>query len=287
MGPTSQRTEKPIAAAALASECHGEGVPVVAIHGLGPDRQLMVGCLEPIFTTRKGYRRLYLDLPGMGESAPASGLGGSDEVLAALLAFIDDHLGSDPFLLIGESYGGYLARGVLQNRSPQVLGLALICPIGRTVINKDRNVPEHRVLVAEPALLERIGDTGEFHDNAVVQTFETWRRTQDEVVVGMNRANQSAVDRIRERYELTETPDGQSKFDCPALIVAGRQDAVTGYADTYPLLENFTRASFAVLDRAGHNLQIEQPDLFEVLINEWLDRVEEREGAELHGAPAG
>jgi pimeloyl-ACP methyl ester carboxylesterase len=42
------------------------------------------------------------------------------------------------------------------------------------------------------------------------------------------------------------------------------------------LLENFPRATFAVLDRAGHNLQIEQQLLFNSLINEWLDRVEEK-----------
>ena len=32
---------------------------------------------------------------------------------------------------------------------------------------------------------------------------------------------------------------------------------------------------FAVLDRAGHLLQYEQRDLFDALVNEWLDRVEE------------
>lgn len=268
--------------AALAYESRGEGVPVVAIHGLGPDRRLMVGCLEPVFEVREGYRRFYPDLPGMGESAPASGPGGSDEVLESVLGFIDDHLGLDPFLLIGESYGGYIARGVLRNRPSQVLGLALICPIGQAVLNEDRTVPGHKVLVAEPELLDRIGKTGDFQDNAVVQTFETWRRTQDEVVVGMDRADQAAVSRIRERYELTVNPDDGSAYDGPALIVAGRQDAVTGYTDTYPLLEKFTRASFAVLDRAGHNLQIEQPDLFAALIREWLDRVEEHEDAQMH-----
>ncbi|WP_177184527.1 alpha/beta fold hydrolase [Psychrobacillus sp. OK032] len=29
------------------------------------------------------------------------------------------------------------------------------------------------------------------------------------------------------------------------------------------------------MDKAGHNLQIEQPQLFNTLVNEWLDRMEE------------
>jgi hypothetical protein len=41
------------------------------------------------------------------------------------------------------------------------------------------------------------------------------------------------------------------------------------------LLDNYPRASFAVLDRAGHALAVEQKPLFRALVNEWLDRVEE------------
>ena len=45
--------------------------------------------------------------------------------------------------------------------------------------------------------------------------------------------------------------------------------------DSWDILENYSRATFAVLDRAGHRLQIEQEELFNALVNEWLDRVEE------------
>jgi pimeloyl-ACP methyl ester carboxylesterase len=55
--------------------------------------------------------------------------------------------------------------------------------------------------------------------------------------------------------------------------VLGRQDDHVGYRDQWDLLEHYPRASFAVLDRAGHNLQQEQPVLFEALVEEWLDRV--------------
>ena len=37
---------------------------------------------------------------------------------------------ASPKYLIGESYGGYLARALVRERPDQVLGLALICPIG-------------------------------------------------------------------------------------------------------------------------------------------------------------
>ena len=33
--------------------------------------------------------------------------------------------------------------------------------------------------------------------------------------------------------------------------------------------------TYAVLDKAGHDLEIEQEKAFNILVNEWLDRVEE------------
>jgi len=65
----------------------------------------------------------------------------------------------------------------------------------------------------------------------------------------------------------------------PTLIVTGRQDSVIGYRDAWGILENYPRGTFAVLDRCGHFMGIEQADLFHALAGEWLDRVEEYVGA--------
>lgn len=37
--------------------------------------------------------------------------------------------------------------------------------------------------------------------------------------------------------------------------------------------EGYPRCTFAVLDMAGHAMQIEQDRLFGALVHEWLDRV--------------
>jgi pimeloyl-ACP methyl ester carboxylesterase len=59
------------------------------------------------------------------------------------------------------------------------------------------------------------------------------------------------------------------------LFLTGRFDHWCGYRDAYQILDNYPRATFAVLDRAGHGLTIEQNILFRALVSEWLDRVEE------------
>lgn len=248
-----------------------DGIPVLAIHGWTPDHRLMTGCCEPVFRARSGaYRRLYPDLPGMGRS-PATGVASSDDILACLEGYLDRHVGDAPFLVVGESYGGYLARALAARRAAQVRGLALICPVGGAVEHADRTVPEHRVLVREVD----VDPASDFAQVAVVQTPETFARTQREIVVGLDLADGDALARIRRHWVLGESPEAGPAYERPALFVTGRQDSSTGYIDSWALLEHYPRATFAVLDTAGHNAHIERPELFETLLHDWLDRVEQ------------
>ena len=68
-------------------------------------------------------------------------------------------------------------------------------------------------------------------------------------------------------------------------MVTGRQDSTVGYAAAWDLLERYPRATFAVLDRAGHALPHEQPELLRALVAEWLDRV--HESSERHWSSIG
>src|SRR6185312_4678968 len=73
-------------------------------------------------------------------------------------------------------------------------------------------------------------------------------------------------------FAVDELPE---PFPAPTLILTGRQDSMVGYRDAWGLLENYPRATFVTLDRAGHALAEEQATLFRALVGEWLDRVEE------------
>jgi pimeloyl-ACP methyl ester carboxylesterase len=255
----------------------GTGTPVLALHGWTPDHRLMLGCLEPLFTRCPGYRRLYPDLPGMGKSAAPPSIASSDDMLAAVRGFIESTIGDEPFLLVGESYGGYLARGLTRALGPQVLGLALVCPIGARLEHAERNVPPRQVLRPDPALIESLDPllAAEFTEIAVVETEETLRRFKEEILGGLEVADPDAMARVRLRWELSSAPEGGEPYTRPTLILTGLQDDVVGYVDQWALMPHYPRATFAVLDVAGHNLQFEQPALFEALVDEWLNRVRE------------
>jgi pimeloyl-ACP methyl ester carboxylesterase len=156
-----------------------------------------------------------------------------------------------------------------------VLGLALICPIGTAVEHAERTVPEHQVLRPDPELLDSLDDrlAEEFAEGSVVQTPEILRRFRAEIMSGLDIRDRDAMARIRQRWQFDTTPESGTPYQRPTLILAGRQDSSVGYLDQFALLPHYPRASFAVLDVAGHNLQIEQPGLFDTLVLDWLDRV--------------
>jgi len=243
---------------------HGGGVPLVALHGAGVDHREIEAAVEAI-VPGTGFRRIYPDLPGMGRST-ADGLTCNDDVVTLLGDFIDQ-LGAGPVLLLGHSYGGYLARGVAARRPDGVLGLALVCPVAEG----SGNVPGHNVVrqgadaYDELEFALRAG----FEEYFVVRTRVTARRYRDIVVPGTTLVDEAALQRIFAGWTVEV---GSSAYSAPTLVVAGRRDSVVGYADAAALLDGYPHATLAVIEDAGHAAIHERPDLLAALIGDWLDR---------------
>ena len=109
----------------------------------------------------------------------------------------------------------------------------------------------------------------------VVLTRPVWRKIKRDVLPGIGASDQAFLDRLwNTGYALSNEQElGRTAYGKPVLILVGRQDCVVGYEDAWDLVSRYPRATYAVLDRAGHNLQIEQPDVFEALTAEWLERI--------------
>jgi pimeloyl-ACP methyl ester carboxylesterase len=116
----------------------------------------------------------------------------------------------------------------------------------------------------------------DFQEFAVVQCQELVDVLLADQLPGMQIADNEFLDRLWEDWALSFDVDAlQEPFPGPTLVLTGRQDSWCGYEDTWTILEHYPRATFAILDRAGHALQYEQRGLFNALVNDWLDRVEE------------
>lgn len=244
---------------------HGAGRPVLVLHGAGVDHRESEACFEPAFEGTTGHRRIYPDLPGMGRTAAPEALRSANDVLDTLLGFAREVAGDAAYLLVGHSAGAYYAQAMAETQPARVAGLALVCPLLADV----RDVPEHRVAVGSG----EIGDD-EFRGYFVVQTPEMLERYERYVAPAARPADQAAMERIGEWWELA-SGDRQA-YPGPTLVVAGRLDSTVGYVAAADLLGHFPRATLAVIDEAGHALPHEQPDLLRALVTEWLGRVARR-----------
>lgn len=247
----------------------GEGVPVIFLHGWGMDKQLMSGCFEAVFEEVSGFRRIYIDLPGMGASK-AGDIINSDGMLEAILAFSKDII-AEPCIVAGESYGGLLARGFIKAAPELTLGLILLCPCV---------IPGCRQGRVEPlTVMERDEEFLKTLSKAQYDSFTFMNVILTKPVYELYmRDIQPAIDN-QDRHFLDEVLDGAFSYDVdntdkpfsqPCLIITGKQDTEVGYKDQFDLMRNFTNSTYLAVNRAGHNLQIEQPGIFKDTVKNWL-----------------
>src|SRR5512141_2963918 len=114
---------------AIHYELFGEGLPILMLHGWSLSHRHMLTTMEPLFAGRKGWARIYPDLPGHGRTPGNAWITDQDKMLEIVLAFIDEIITGQRFVVAGASAGAYLARGVAYRKSSFVDGLLLTVPL--------------------------------------------------------------------------------------------------------------------------------------------------------------
>lgn len=243
---------------------HGEGPPLVALHGVGVDHRELEAALEPTLAD-SGCRRIYPDLPAMGHST-ATGLASNNDVVALLGEFIE-RTAQAPALLLGHSYGAYLARGVAAQRPDLVAGLALVCPLAE----QTGQVAPAEVVVQDDAAYDELEpeQRATFDEYFVIRTPEMARRFRDYAAPGMALVDYTALTEIFTGWAIDM---GRHTFSRPALIAAGIHDTTVGFDDAVHLLDPYPRATLAVVDGAGHALLHERPRVIAGLLDDWIER---------------
>ena len=250
----------------------GTGRPILVLGGWGYSGHLTMVANEPVYGDRTGWRRLYPELPGHGKTPMPDWLQSPDDLLDVLLEFMEAVAPGERFVVTGASFGAHVALGLLHHRFNQVDGVMLDIPgLGRL----PNDPPAKQVVSRDPDFAASLQPGEEWMGHVLV--------VQSRVLVESMRAlmkywappDPEFTPRLQGKsfsFDATVLPE---PFPAPTLFVMGRQDHVAGYKDAWSILDSFPRGTFAVLDRAGHLLDLEQPVLQKALVNEWLDRVEE------------
>ncbi|MCL2619484.1 MAG: alpha/beta hydrolase [Defluviitaleaceae bacterium] len=264
---------------AIYYEEHGQGKPVLCLHGFTEDHRSMKGCLEPVFAGVNGYRRIYLDMPGMGKTPAADWIKNADDMLDVLKQFIQGVIGDEGFLLVGTSYGGYMSLGLAVDGKTNIDGIFMYGPC--VVSDSDeRKLPdvEDDDLFVEDGLEDEFEDDEDFEDflnEAVQATREVWERYKAEILPAYKIANSEFCKNYRKNgYALsTEAKFGDLELNKPVTVMAGKQDEGVGYEDAWDKLNHLPKLTYVALNGTGHFMHLENPAAFNFHLQDWLTKI--------------
>ncbi|HXH36755.1 MAG TPA: alpha/beta hydrolase [Plantibacter sp.] len=228
--------------------------------------------LEPVFDRYPGFRRIYIDLPGHGDSPRLPGPTSALTLTEAVIGWIADVMGDEPFAVVGQSFGGQIARAVTARFGPQVLGSALFVPVVRW--GEARTLPSETIVERNDVFLASLSpvDQDLFAFVATRLDQPGWERFAQYLLPGWRVHDQNAAAELESNFLLPSWPEQEdAPHRGPHLLVTGRQDALVGWQDQLDLLQYYPHMTAAVIDGAGHNPQIETPDIVRDLVGRWLD----------------
>ncbi|MFC7373490.1 alpha/beta fold hydrolase [Fictibacillus iocasae] len=250
-------------------EIEGSGHPVVFLHSMGTDHRSMKSWMEPVLDESSGVQRIYVDIPAHGRSNCHS-VRSTQDIVNLFVRFVDEVIPDGRFSLAGHSFGGYLAQGVFSARVERAAGICLIAPVLHL---RERTLPEKVVKIKDEACLREVdADIRQaFETLMVYQTRENLETFFNEVQPGRALLDRSfiASNWREDGYFLREDPLGDGVYEHPALFIAGKLDAITGFEDCSFLTNKFSNSTFAVLEDAGHLMTIEKRAEVQSLVKDW------------------
>lgn len=254
----------------------GQGTPLLAIHGWSADHRYMAADIEPNFSPSSSWRRIYFDLPGHGTTIAPDWLKTQSQMIEIVVELIEQVVGQERFAVIGNSYGGYLGLALVRTMPKRLLGAALVVPDLPDETNL-REVPEKLTLRSDPSLFHDLEPDEEWIPSGLVEhskyALDQIRLTD---MPAYRVADYEFLARLNEQYVLPpELRVATDTFERPSLIALGRQDSTVGFMRQVGLMGEFPRATFAVVDLAGHYLgRVERPRVYNALIADWIERLE-------------
>lgn len=232
----------------------GEGEPVVLLHGLMGEMDHWERTLEALAGT---CRAIALELP-IFEPAHADV---SVEALAEYVRGFMDALEISRAVVGGNSLGGHLALTLALTHSERVSGLILTGSSGLFERSFTRGVPHAPTTEYVRAKMEEI-----FYDPGLVTP--EWVESVRRIVTTRRLALRVLhVARSAKRHNVE---DRLGEIRVPTLAVWGKDDRITPLEVAERFRASIPDTELAVIANCGHAPMLEQPDIFNALVGDWL-----------------
>lgn len=235
--------------------------PVVFLHGLGGDRRMWLFQVPAFSGT---YPTVLVDLRGHGLSSAAS----EDFAIADMardVIRLTRHLGIERAHFVGLSMGAVVAQQVAFD-FPLVVGSLVLADTFGTLPEPAREMAGAALARMEQQTMAEIAReriTAAFSDEVELAMREYFI----EQVAKNNRANYLRAARATFHFDAG---DRLRSLRCPTLVVVGREDRVTPLPLAEALAGSIAGAKLAVVERAGHISNVENPAGFNEAVLEFL-----------------
>ncbi|QTQ07645.1 alpha/beta fold hydrolase [Macrococcoides canis] len=238
----------------------GEGQAVYFIHGNAIDLESNYLFYEPLFED-KPFRRIYIDLPGMGESEANNSIESTNDILDIVLKFIETLTGDAPLILVGHSFGGYMCLGIMDRLKARVLAGFITCPVVEGQMKFRKVEPLNQQIDEDFEVKDNKSYYDEYLDMTVRVNEETWKQFQKLMVPGIKKANYKFLKHLMRAdgkfYQFRCEDNISIHKDTNLYVVLGQNDTVVGYKDQLKFFTSQHIDDIYVLTNTGHNPMID------------------------------
>ena len=238
----------------VAVETHGDGSPVVCIHGLGGSSNNWT----PVLSAFEGMKVIRLDLPGSARSAlPSQPL--SIDLYVETIAGVLKEMGVGKAHIVAHSMGTIVAQHLAQKHSELVRSLALFGPL---LAPPDQGRPG---IHARAALSREKGVAGLQEIADAIVKGATSAETKSQRPVALALVRESVMRQTPEGYaQSCEALAGAQaanidEITVPVLLVTGDEDGVGQPAAVKSMGERIENSTVKVLSGCGHWTTFEKP----------------------------
>lgn len=253
----------------LASQRSGSGIPLVFIHAF-PLSSRMWDINRSAFS--KNFEFITIDLPGFGKSPLTSDISTMENMATQVTQALDQMKLDGKIILAGLSMGGYVMLQLIKLIPERLRAVAFLSTRsaadtleGREKRFKTIELIEREGLkpFAERMLPALLGGSSLRVSLPAVAAVRTWIESANPQAVC------AALRGMAERPDMTFL---LSSIQVPALVLSGEEDTVVPPSEMEAMAGMLPESEFHKLQRAGHLLNIEQPQKFHDIFLHFLKR---------------
>jgi len=251
----------------------GSGQTIVLLHPFPMDHRLWQPQVEHF---SPHFQVLTPDLRGFGNSDGFGAQTPSIEQMADdLNALLDVLNTTEPIILCGLSIGGYVALRFAQKYFSRLRGL-VICDSRAQADTEETKAGRNRM----------IDFASQHTPDEIVQKVlsgllgKTSLRTRPELIqrvqeIGSSQSQQAILDALAALRDRPDATGWLSAITIPTLLIFGEEDALAPSHVIETLQSGLPQATLVKLPKAGHFSSLEQPELFNEALEDFLRIVEE------------